>query len=290
MKKLLILCAVLTAAIGTKALAAEGTVYTVNYPLQYFAETIAGDDLDIVFPVPADIDPAYWKPSVDDLVAFQSADLVLLNGAGYASWLKEASLPRSRLIDTSKSYEDRLIPSESSMVHSHGPEGAHSHGEKYAFTTWLDIALAREQTLAIKNAFVRRWPDQKKSFESRHQKLEQDLKSLEERLAEAFSPLKGSHVFGSHPVYQYLARAQGFQMTSFHWEPDVTPSATDWAEFDQKLAQAPSTVMIWEDEPTGETRRELTARNIRVLIVPPLFQTPEAGDFISMLSQSVEGF
>ena len=36
-------------------------VYTVNYPLQYFAERIAGDLVEVVLPVPADIDPAFWS-------------------------------------------------------------------------------------------------------------------------------------------------------------------------------------------------------------------------------------
>lgn len=290
MRQFFFLLVILFAASAAKAAGGLGTVHTVNYPLQYFAETIAGDDLTVVFPVPADIDPAYWEPTVDDLLAFQAVDLVLLNGAGYASWLKDASLPRSRLIDTSKAYKDRLIASEDSTIHSHGPEGEHSHGGNYAFTTWLDISLAREQANSIKAAFVRRWPELKDSFEARHQELDADLEALENRLAEAFAPMKGSHVFASHPVYQYLTRAQGLAATSFHWEPDVTPSEKDWAEFDQKLAEVPAEVMIWEDGPTEDTRRELTSRNIQILIVPPLFQTPETGDFVSTLSQSLERF
>ncbi|WP_420338439.1 metal ABC transporter substrate-binding protein [Roseibium sp.] len=284
MRQFFFILVFLFSAIAAKAADGQGTVYAVNYPLQYFADRIAGDDLAVVFPVPADVDPAYWEPTVEDLVAFQGADLVLLNGAGYASWLKEASLPRSRLIDTSKTYKDRLIASEESAVHSHGPEGEHSHAGKIAFTTWLDMSLAREQALAVKNAFVRRWPDLKNGFEARHQELDADLKALEDKLSEAFTPLKGKAVFASHPVYQYLARAHGLETTSFHWEPDVTPSEADWAEFNQKLAQTPVKVMIWEAEPTAETRQHLTSKGLKILIVPPLFQTPETGNFVSELS------
>jgi zinc transport system substrate-binding protein len=287
MRQLLFFCFAFLAGLGANAVAAVGTVYTVNYPLQYFAERIAGDDVDIVFPVPADIDPAYWEPSVDDLVSFQMADLILLNGAGYARWLEEASLPRRRLVDTSKSFQERLIISEENVTHSHGPEGSHSHTGNFAFTTWLDISLARKQALAVKDAFVRRWPDQKDGFNERFQQLDQDLQILEEKAAEAFRPMNGDHVFASHPVYQYLARAQGLETTSFHWEPDITPSEADWAEFDRKLQRLPVDVMIWEDTPTEETRRELIARNIRILIIPPLFQAPETGDFTSALSKAI---
>jgi len=34
------------------------TVYTVNYPLQYFAQRIAGKHAEVIFPAPTDIDPS----------------------------------------------------------------------------------------------------------------------------------------------------------------------------------------------------------------------------------------
>ena len=60
------------------------TVYTVNYPLQYCAQRIAGDTLTVVFPMTVDEDPAYWKPAPQIIQAYQNADLILLNGADYA--------------------------------------------------------------------------------------------------------------------------------------------------------------------------------------------------------------
>ena len=76
-------------------------VYAVNYPLAYFAERIAGDSVQVVFPAPADVDPATWSPGIDAVAAFQQADLVLLNGAGYAGWVQRVTLSESRLVDTS---------------------------------------------------------------------------------------------------------------------------------------------------------------------------------------------
>ena len=38
------------------------SVYVVNYPLQYFAERIGGDRVQVTLPAPADVDPAYWSP------------------------------------------------------------------------------------------------------------------------------------------------------------------------------------------------------------------------------------
>ncbi len=69
---------------GSKAL----SVYVVNYPLKYFAERIGGDLVEVQFPAPADEDPAFWKPAAEVVTAYQQADVILLNGAGYAKWTR----------------------------------------------------------------------------------------------------------------------------------------------------------------------------------------------------------
>ena len=136
-------------ATASGGLAAEPlNVYVVNYPLKYFAERIGGEHVNVTFPAPADGDPAFWIPDVATITAYQNADLILLNGAGYAKWVKKVSLPRSRLVDTSRRFSEQLITSTDAVTHSHGPKGEHAH-EALAFTTWLDFALAARQAEAI---------------------------------------------------------------------------------------------------------------------------------------------
>jgi zinc transport system substrate-binding protein len=76
------------------------TVYVVNYPLQYFAERIAGEHATVVFPAPSEVDPAFWLPDPHTIAAYQRADLILLNGATYEKWLTKATLPYARRVDT----------------------------------------------------------------------------------------------------------------------------------------------------------------------------------------------
>ncbi len=85
------------------------TVYAVNYPLQYFAERIGGNLVQVVFPAPEDVDPAFWKPDVATILAYQQADLILLNGAAYAAWVQVVSLPLSKLVNTSAAFADQYI-------------------------------------------------------------------------------------------------------------------------------------------------------------------------------------
>jgi zinc transport system substrate-binding protein len=144
------------------------SVYVVNYPLKYFAERIGGPHVKVTLPVPPDIDPVYWIPSIADIGAYQQADLILLNGAGYAKWITKVSLPRSKTIDTSRSFKDRYITVKEIMTHSHGAEGEHAH-EGLAFTTWLDLSLATRQAEAVYMAFSRKRPELKSKFKANYQ-------------------------------------------------------------------------------------------------------------------------
>ena len=109
---------------------AKPVVAVVNYPLYSFAEMIGGDKIEVFLPE-IDGDPAYWRPDEAGIGKFQNAALILLNGADYAKWIGTVSLPASTQVNTSKSFSNRLIEIKGE-VHSHGPEGEHSH-TGYAF-------------------------------------------------------------------------------------------------------------------------------------------------------------
>ena len=95
LRKILILSIILVfLAIHSSIAAEQLTVYVVNYPLQYFAERIGGEHINVVFPAPANVDPAYWMPDAPTIAAYQQADLILLNGARYAKWINKVTLPR----------------------------------------------------------------------------------------------------------------------------------------------------------------------------------------------------
>ena len=173
-------------------------VVASNYPLYFFANFIAnGVDYspDIVFP-DIDGDPAMWVPDAAQIQQLQSAEFVLLNGAGAESWLKLITIDRQRLVDTSAKITDRLIPLEASVLHQHGPEGEHSH-QGTAFTTWLDPQLAIAQAQSVTDELIRIAPSGETGFRDNMAKLEQELTQLDSRLAAAFTKLDGRPVLFS---------------------------------------------------------------------------------------------
>ncbi len=72
--KILILIITFAFLVINSSIAAEPlTVFVVNYPLQYFTERIGGEHVNVVFPAPTDVDPAYWMPDRPTIANFQRA-------------------------------------------------------------------------------------------------------------------------------------------------------------------------------------------------------------------------
>jgi zinc transport system substrate-binding protein len=270
-------------------------VFTVNYPLYWMAEQLTGDAATVVFPAPAGEDPAFWRPDIETLLDYQQADLVLLNGAGYARWLANASLPDSRLVDTSMAYRDQLIATDSAPVHSHGPQGDHSHGE-LAFTTWLDLAMAGQQAQAIADALRRLLPGHSAAIDQRLESLHRTLAAMDVQLTGLGEALDKAPLLYSHPVYQYLQRRYQLNGKALHWEPDATPNESQWATLESILNSHPAQLMLWEGQPLPEVRQRLGEMGIKIIVFAPLANRPRQGNFstnmagnIAALQEQVQG-
>jgi zinc transport system substrate-binding protein len=268
------------------AVSAAPTVYVVNYPLKYFTQRIAGDHVQVVFPAPPDEDPAFWKPDTETISAFQAADLIVINGATYAKWLEKTSLPKAKVVNTSAGFQDQYIEIKDSVTHSHGPAGEHAHTGT-AFTTWLNFRFAAQQAKAIEAALSRLLPAQQATFAKQYASLEKDLMALDTRLEALVASQRTQPLVASHPVYQYFATRYGLNLQSVLWEPEVMPEDEQWNALQALLAKHPAKWMIWEGEPMAASVEKLQTLGVQSLVFDPCGNTPEQGDFLSVMQQNV---
>ena len=261
-------------------------IYTVNYPLQYFAQRIAGEHAEVVFPAPPAIDPAFWTPDVQTVGAYQDADLILLNGANYAKWINKVSLPRRRLVDTSAGFAENYIDAGSGAAHSHGSGAAHAHAG-VAFTTWLDLQQAVRQADAIRQAIIKQRPQLQAEVDKNFAGLESDLLALDTELKSIVSGNQDQALLASHPVYQYLARRYEATVYSMVWEPDEFPGPSQWKAL-QNLAQAHAAKwMLWEGKPGAESVKQLKKMGIGSIVFDPCANTPAQGDFLNVMKNNL---
>jgi len=274
-------------AIHSSLAAEKLTVYVVNYPLQYFAERIGGEHVTVVFPAPADVDPAFWMPDMPTIAAYQQADLILINGAGYAKWVNRVTLPRFRMVNTSAGFKDQYIETAEILTHSHGSGGEHAH-EALAFTTWIDFSFAARQAKAVADALSRKKPDLRDIFQKNYAALEQDLMALDRTIKHMVSKDRARPLVVSHPVYDYFARRYGLNIKSIHWEPDEIPTHEQMMALNRILKEHPAKWMIWEGKPMKQSVGGLKAIGIDSLVFDPCGNTPDQGDFLSVMRQNFD--
>lgn len=261
-------------------------VTTASYPLAYFAERLTGEAADVVFPVPAGSDPSFWRPAIPDIAAIQAADLIVLNGAGFAAWTTKVSLPRSRTVDTSAGFADRFIATET-VTHSHGAEGAHSHTGTASYT-WMDFALAARQAEALAAALTRRMPEAQAGIDAALDELRTDLSALDAKAARIGTEAQGLSAIASHPRYQYFARAYGLDLSAVDWDAREEVGEDQWEALAVQVAKTGATLFIWEAEPAQPVRQRLQAMGVVDVVFPPLANAPNAEDFVSSMSSSLD--
>ena len=248
------------------------SIITVNYPLYYFTQQLAGDLATVILPVPAGTDPAQWNPQLEDVLRMQQAELIILNGAGYSTWLDKVSLSPRRLVNSSLDAKDRWIALDGQSTHSHGPGGEHSHSG-YAFTTWMDLTLAKHQASAIARALIQRWPGQQQAIAKREARLLEALTELDKAYQKLAEDLAGKNLIYSHPVYQYFERRYQLAGESLHWEPGEMPSKKQWRYLQNRVAGRSYSLFIWEDEPSTGIAERMAAMGLASVVIRPAANT-----------------
>lgn len=262
------------------------SVVAVNYALSYFAERLGGDEIDVRFPVPGGVDPVFWRPDIAGISEMQNADLIVLNGAGFASWTTKASLPRARIVETARVFEDQFIATET-ITHSHGADGEHSHTGTASFT-WLDQEQAILQAGAIADALAQRGLVAQDDIDRRLSGLTDDLLALD-AAGEQLRPLAaGKVLIATHPRYQYLARAYGLDIRSLEWEAGAAPGADQLAMLKALVGETGAQVLLWEAHPPDSARSAIRDLGMVDVVFPTLAETPEGADYVVQLRTTID--
>ncbi|QDU04462.1 Manganese ABC transporter substrate-binding lipoprotein precursor [Gimesia chilikensis] len=261
-------------------------VYVVNYPLAFFTKRLGGELVQITFPVPADQVPAYWEPDENDMTGFQSADLILLNGADYAKWTLRTSLPWSRTVVTTRNVEDQIIEVPNAVTHQHGLEGEHSHAG-LASETWIDPQMAISQAGVIKDELQKLLPNSADVIENNFEQLKDELQQLDKEFNSVFAKSKLPWT-ASCPAFQYLGRRYHPQLKTVNWDPSVPPTEEQWAEFHKLLAGKESLFMLWTDQPDTKTLDRLKSRGVQVVVFRLAEQDNQLNDYLSIMRDNLD--
>ncbi|MGP1271706.1 MAG: metal ABC transporter substrate-binding protein [Phycisphaerales bacterium] len=183
-------------------------ITATSFPAASIARRIVGDHVPVHCPAPTGVPPETYRPSPEAIERTQRSRLIVVSGAGLEPWVRLVSLPRSRTVELSAGFDDRLLTVESAVTHSHGIGGEHTHRGPDGYV-WLDPDLAAEQARAMHREASAAFPQHAEVFSRNLQALIDELADLSERL-DAIAPYAQDKVIRADaPVYNYLGRRLG---------------------------------------------------------------------------------
>ena len=119
-------------------------VYTTFYPLQQFAQNIAGDAADVKLLIPANADPHAFELGPKTIADLASADMLVYNGVDFEPYIDE--------IKSSPDFEHLVLVDSSEGItflegeaHHHGHEGHDDEREGHAEEFLGEIAHTIEE-------------------------------------------------------------------------------------------------------------------------------------------------
>lgn len=204
---------------GNRTTDQKPVVIVTSQPLFEVADLLAGDHMEVQKITPDNIASRNWKPGKGDVQRLQKADMILISGAGYESWMDRVALPGSRLRDTAAGYYSEFIRIPDAITHQHGPEGKHAHpGTVWA--TWLDPKLAESQCARVADLLTELKPDASREISAGITKIRTHLAKTQNLATKIFAATSAQKikVAGDNPHYYYLTKHLGWDFQYVQWD------------------------------------------------------------------------
>jgi zinc transport system substrate-binding protein len=224
-------------------------VYTTVYPLQFFAQEIGGEYVNVETIYPPGADEHTFEPSQKDMMALADSDLFFYIGLGLEGFVDKANktlknedvkmvpVGESLHLDEAGEHQDEANNEDGTAEEGHDGEGheedhtddehadendhdqehavddGHDHGD-FDPHVWLDPIYANELALAIKEQLATQMPEHKDTFEQNYTKLSAQLKDLDQEFTKVVGSAKRKEILVSHSAFSYWEERYGIQQIS----------------------------------------------------------------------------
>lgn len=212
-------------------------VYTTIYPIQYFAERIGGDQVEVESVLPPGSDAHNFEPTSNQMVNIAKSDAFLYSSdelETYAKTIADAVGDEDvkiaqladgiNLLPFDEEHDHSHEATEEEHDHSHeATEEEHDHEEEAAETEeehdhgsidphyWLDPERAKQMAENMKNTLVELDPDNKATYEDNFKAVEKELDELDQKFQQAVEGKDNKKIIVSHAAYGYWEDRYGIE-------------------------------------------------------------------------------
>lgn len=200
-------------------------VYTTVYPLQYFAERIGGGFVQVNTIYPPGSDEHSYEPTQKDMMNLADADIFIYIGLGLEGFVDKAKTTLKNenvtIVGAAEQLHIEEAPynehgeDENGELDEHGEDDHdhHHHGDVDPHV-WIDPVYAKDLALAIKEALIKKMPEQKNEFENNYSVLAKELDQLNDDFENMISNSKHKEIIVSHAAFGYWEKRYGIKQIS----------------------------------------------------------------------------
>ncbi len=190
------------------------TVVASFYPLYEFASRVIGDRGEVSSLVPAGVEPHDWEPTAEDVSRVRTADVLVINGAGFERWADD--IGAKVVANTSEGIEFNY--KEGKKVRD---DDEHGHGDATGGGgvnphIWLDPILAKHQIDKIRNVMASSDPANAGYYNQNADKFIAELNSLDAFIRSELADCDKSDFIAFHDAFTHFSERYGLRQHSIH--------------------------------------------------------------------------
>ena len=205
------------------------SIYTTVYPLQYFAERIGGEYVDVSSIYPPGANEHTFEPTQKDMMTLADADMFFYIGLGLEGFVEKAkdtlANENVKLVATADHVSEEKLHISTGHVHAEDEEDDHGHeeheeeasdllidhsGHGHDSHVWLSPVISQDLAAVIKDELVAAMPEQEALFTENYEALVAELEELHAKLESMAAQTTQKTFFVSHAAFGYIAGHYGF--------------------------------------------------------------------------------
>jgi len=248
------------------------------YPLYEFTKNVGSDKVEVSLLIPFGIEPHDWEPTVKDLQKLQQADLLVINGVGFESWVDDFESIESNAVIVDTSNGISIIKE----LDEH-----ESFGDPHI---WLNPVMAQKQVENIAYALIEIDPTNKDYYTNNANSYIEKLDALDKKIIKELTTCEKKDFIAFHKAFTYFADQYGLnQHTILESTDPRTEPTSKTLENVIKLAKNLDLNVIFTEETVDIRTSEVIANEIngKVLVLSPLEIGDDNTSYIEKMEQNL---
>lgn len=247
---------------------------TSFYPIYEFTKNVGGNRVEVTQLIPFGIEPHDWEPTVKDLQNMQNAELIIINGIGFESWVNDFASTNTDVIivDTSKGItNDSLVTQADPHI-------------------WLNPVMVQQQIKNIADALMEIDPENREYYNANANSYILRIEQLDQKITNELLQCEKKDFVAFHSAFSYFAAQYGLTQHTIleSNEPHDEPTSQNLENI-INLAKSLDIDVIFTEEAVDTRTSQVIADEIggTVLVLSPLEIGDQNTDYIAKMEQNL---